>query len=108
MVAYASSFGADPIFIQCLVAAAQELIDNKYMVYKVLLDIPMEVAMKRITKRDLDSDQKKQELFENDKTLLHVNSIYQDKELRLFNKVVNANQGVGKVFVQLKKILCES
>lgn len=104
MVAYADSFGADIEYIDHLVNATEELIDRRYQVHKILLKIPLEVSMNRIDIRAKTTKQKREEVFENHKTLMHVADVY-DKIPDLFTDVVDADQSIEKVFTSLSIVL---
>jgi len=103
MVAYASAFWADKVFIYCLVTAIKEIIDSKYEVINILLDIPTEIALKRIEARDKRGEQKKEEIFENEKILLHVNSVYQDEVENLFDHRIPGDMSIANVHREVLK-----
>jgi len=75
MLAYSGYFGANMQYIYKLAEAFELLV--KDLDYKsILIDIPVEESLRRINKRDAETDQKKEDVFENNDVLSHVHSAY--------------------------------
>jgi len=80
MSAYSSQFDASPEFIYDLRKAVEHYLDEAGVLSEIFyLRIPVATSLERIAIRDAETDQKREDVFENKETLTAVHSSYENE-----------------------------
>ena len=94
MIAYSKSFGASHEFIEYMVRGFKGYLDTYGVDYRVVnIDIPVEVAMERISKRK----GKKEAIFENYQTLSNV----RESMKKTITHQIDGTQSVEEVYAEV-------
>lgn len=105
MIAYSKSFWIDQVFARWLLLCLERYIDDNIQIHKILLDLPVEISLERISKRDKETSQKTETIFENEKTLSEVSRTY--RECRMFDEIIDANDSIENIHLKISDYLWE-
>ncbi len=100
MMAYGRSFWIDHRFVFSLFCLLNTHYENKIWllnVKKIYLDISPELSLTRIKKRDEESNQKIQDLFENEQRINSIHKEYEHIKKWAFDHIVNWNQSIDNI-----------